>query len=154
MGTVEHDQPPGPITIRVLVRWGDCDPAGIVHFPNFFAWMDLSSHALAREMGIPREDMVAPRLLGFPLVSAQADFLAPARMDDTIEVRSWVRRVGRTSLGLRHELIRLPDGVLLARGRDDRVHVEQNSTGTLHPRELSPAMRAVLERHRDPAATD
>src|ERR671936_814061 len=114
------------LSVRLDVGWGDCDPAGIVFYPRFYAWMDLTSHVLVRALGIPREAMIAPnpRLVGFPVVGTQAEFLAPARMDDRIEVRTWVARVGRSSLSLRHEVVRLEtDGSAtpVARGREDRV---------------------------------
>jgi len=143
--------------VRVQVGWGDCDPAGIVFYPRFYAWMDMVSHVLAREMGIPREAMIPPgtQMLGFPVVGTQAQFLQPARMDDLLEVRTWVARVGRSSLSLRHEIVRLnPDGSedLVARGREDRVFIGRDRHGALKSRELTPPMRAALERFRDPQA--
>ena len=72
------------------IEWGDCDPAGIVFYPRFFAWMDLASHVLAREMGIPREAMLPPGGdCGFPIVGATAQFLSSAKMDDQLEVRTF-----------------------------------------------------------------
>src|SRR5919198_1991353 len=87
------------LSVRVQVGWGDCDPAGIVFYPRFYAWMDTVSHVLAREMGIARESMTPPGspLLGFPVVATQAQYLSPARMDDVLEVRTRVAHIGRTS---------------------------------------------------------
>jgi YbgC/YbaW family acyl-CoA thioester hydrolase len=137
------------------VAWGDCDPAGIVFYPRFYAWMDAISHVLAREMGIPRESMLPPAsdLLGFPVVGTQAQYLTPARMDDILEVRAWVSRVGRSSLSLRHEIVRIePEGseTPVARGREDRVFIVQGQDG-LKSRELTPPMREALARFADPA---
>src|SRR6476469_9355114 len=130
---------PGYIAVETYVRWGDCDPAGIAFYPRFFEWMDQAPHLLARAMGVARDDMLPPRLLGFPLVGARAEFLAPARLDDRLEVRAWVTAVGRTSLALRHEIVRLgAEEVLLARGREQRVHVSREDDGRLTPRELTP----------------
>jgi 4-hydroxybenzoyl-CoA thioesterase len=144
------------LSVRVQVGWGDCDPAGIVFYPRFYAWMDNVSHVLARAMGIPRESMIPPSsaMLGFPVVATQAEYLAPARMDDILDVRTWVVRVGRSSLSLRHEIVRLEaDGseTLLVRGREDRVFISQAIDG-LHARELTPPMRAALARFMDPPA--
>jgi 4-hydroxybenzoyl-CoA thioesterase len=144
------------LAVRVQVAWGDCDPAGIVFYPRFYAWMDSVSHVLAREMGIAREAMLPPRadLVGFPIVRAEAQFLAPARLDDTLEVRARVARIGRTSLGLRHEIVRIEaDGssTAVAYGQEERVFVGNTDQG-LQPRELSPAMRTVLARFSAGAA--
>jgi acyl-CoA thioesterase FadM len=113
--------------------------------------MDQMAHMLSREMGLTRSDMVGNEAHGFPLVSAQAEFLAPARLEDQIEVRVFVTRLGRSSLSLRHEIVRLgPEDVLLARASESRVHVRRTASGTMAPEELSPAMRAVLERYLEP----
>jgi 4-hydroxybenzoyl-CoA thioesterase len=141
------------LSVRVQVGWGDCDPAGIVFYPRFYAWMDNVSHVLAREMGIPRESMIPPGsdMLGFPVVGTQAQYLTPARMDDVLEVRTWVTRVGRSSLGLRHEIVRVESNggeTLLVRGHEDRVFVAHGSDG-LQPRELTPRMRQALARFAD-----
>jgi 4-hydroxybenzoyl-CoA thioesterase len=147
------------LIVRVQVGWGDCDPAGIVFYPRFHAWMDAATHRLARELGVGRDAMILPgqELLGFPAVTSQAEFVAPALMDDQLEVRAWVTRVGRTSLGLRYEIVRLepqPPGVetLIARGKEDRVFVAHDASG-LKARTLTPWMRQVLARFADPAAS-
>jgi 4-hydroxybenzoyl-CoA thioesterase len=142
------------LSVRVQVGWGDCDPAGIVFYPRFYAWMDTVSHVLAREMGIPRESMLPPGLdmLGLPVVGTQAQYVTPARMDDVLEVRAWVARVGRSSLSLRHEILRIePDGseTMVAHGREDRVFITQGADG-LRSRELTPPMREALARYQDP----
>ena len=142
------------LCLRVQVGWGDCDPAGIVFYPRFYAWMDNVSHVLAREMGIPRESMLPPgsELLGLPVVGTQAQYLTPARMDDVLEVRTWVTRVGRSSLSLRHEIVRIePDGAetAVANGIEDRVFITNGPTG-LQPRELTAQMREALARFADP----
>ena len=137
------------IAVRLTVQWGDCDPAGIVFYPRFFEWMDRVSHALERELGITRDEMLPPGTAGFPLLSAQAEFLAPALMDDVLEVRGRVTRIGHTSLALSHEIVRVSPGseTLLARGREDRVYVQRAPGGKLKPRPLSDEMRDVLGRY-------
>ncbi|HEY0583963.1 MAG TPA: thioesterase family protein [Chloroflexota bacterium] len=147
----------GYLSVRVQVGWGDCDPAGIVFYPRFYAWMDTVSHVLAREMGISREAMIPPGhdLVGFPVVGTQAQYVTPARMDDVLEVRTWVTRIGRSSLSLRHEIVRLepagsmPAETLVARGREDRVFIGHRPHG-LQSRELTPRMREALARFADP----
>jgi 4-hydroxybenzoyl-CoA thioesterase len=144
------------LSVRVQVGWGDCDPAGIVFYPRFYAWMDTGSHVLARQMGIAREAMLppGPDLLGFPVVGTQAEFLAPARMDDRIEVRTWVARVGRSSVSLRHEVWLLAEPQrLLVRGREDRVFVSIDVEGGMRSQQFTPEMRDTLARYADPLAS-
>jgi 4-hydroxybenzoyl-CoA thioesterase len=141
------------LSVRIQVSWGDCDPAGIVFYPRFYAWMDSISHVLAREMGISRDAMLPPRadLVGFPIVAASATFRAPARLDDLLEVRTQVCRIGRSSFSLSHRITRLEaDGgcTLVATGREDRVFIAHGPEG-MRSRELTPHMRKVLTRFYD-----
>lgn len=148
---------PPYFAVQTRVRWGECDPAGIAYYPRFFEWMDLALHALAREMGISVAATLPPLGLGFPLVNAEAEFIAPVRQDDVLEVRAWVTRVGQSSLALRHEIVRVADGALVARGRETRVHVSRAEDGSMRPRRLTEPMRAVLARYAqtpDRAAED
>jgi 4-hydroxybenzoyl-CoA thioesterase len=148
-----NDESPGYVAIQTKAQWGDCDPAGIAYFPNYFRWLDQLVHILAREMGVAREDVLPPTMLGFPMVSLQVEFLAPARLEDELEVRAWVTHVGKTSLGVRFEFVRLGEQeVVLARGSDRRVHVQRFAGGRVETRELTPRMREVLEQYRDPGS--
>jgi YbgC/YbaW family acyl-CoA thioester hydrolase len=152
---VSNSREPGFLAVRTQVRWGDCDPAGIAFFPRFFEWMDLASHALAQEMGITRQHTLGPASYGFPAVRADAEFLAPALLYDELEVRTTVRQVGRTSLHLKHEVVRIADGKLLARGTAVRVHIRRKGgrIGEMVPYPLTRAMRAVLARYAAPDQT-
>jgi acyl-CoA thioesterase FadM len=75
-------------------------------------------------------------------------------MDDLLEVRTWVSRVGRSSLSLRHEIVRVDEAgeELLVRGREDRVFIGRDDRGGLKARELTEPMRAALARYSDPEA--
>lgn len=135
--------------VRFRLRWTDCDPAGIAYYPRFFEMMEAASQALAHEAGISREDMLAPSLLGLTSVESGASFLSPAEFEDELEVRTSVTRLGRSSLGLRHEIWRVAPGApkLLVQAQETRVHVQRDADRRLQPRPLTESMRAVLERY-------
>lgn len=58
------------IVYEVDVMFGDCDPAGIVFFPNFLKWMDASSHNFFVKCGLPpfRELEKTRGIIGHPLL--------------------------------------------------------------------------------------
>ncbi len=79
------------------VSFGDCDPAGIVFYPNFFRWIDRCFHALMRQKlgghaGLCR-DLGAQ---GIGLMDAAMHFRAPAREGDLLHLEitaiTWARR--------------------------------------------------------------
>jgi len=73
---------------QFTVEWGDCDPAQIVFYPNFFRWMDAASLRFFRAAGVPpwRELEAQSGIIGTPLVDASARFLRPATYGDVIDI--------------------------------------------------------------------
>ena len=81
------------VIYTVRVEFGDCDPAGIVWFPNFFRWIDAASRHFFAECGVPRWEETAQTLgvIGTPLVDTQAKFVATASYGDTLQIHTRVR---------------------------------------------------------------
>jgi len=103
----------------VLVGFGDCDPAGIVFYPNFFRWFDASTHALLLAGGQSHDGM--QREHGWilaPLIDAGATFRAPARYDERIEIHSAIERWSAKTFRIAHRALR--GDTLLAEGWEVR----------------------------------
>jgi 4-hydroxybenzoyl-CoA thioesterase len=79
---------PRQVTYQVKVEFGDCDPAGIVWFPNFFRWIDAASRHFFTECGVPRWEETERSLgiIGTPLVDTQARFVATASYGDRLKI--------------------------------------------------------------------
>ena len=106
---------------RVKVEFGDCDPAGIVFFPNYFRWSDAAARAYMVACGLPawRDLEKTTGIIGTPLVSTSADFKAPASYGDEIDVHTSIEQWKRSSFEMRHVLRR--DDVILCELREIRV---------------------------------
>jgi 4-hydroxybenzoyl-CoA thioesterase len=103
------------------VEFGDCDPAKIVFYPNFFRWMDSAARHFFAAVGVTRWHEIedAPGLVGVPLVDAGAKFLRPATYGDVIEVETSVAEWRERSFSMSH-VIRC-GGHTLVEGREVRV---------------------------------
>ncbi|MEZ5824805.1 MAG: hypothetical protein R3C97_08725 [Geminicoccaceae bacterium] len=70
---------------EVLIEWGDCDPAGIVFYPRYFAMFNQSTSLLFEAAtGLTAfEIMEKYRSIGWPMVDTRALFhpLALRRTD-------------------------------------------------------------------------
>ena len=87
---------------NVEVRFGDCDPAGIVYYPVLYHYCHIAfEEAWRGALGIPYPELVTHRRIGFPTVHVATDFVAPARYGDTIEMEVAVPRIGDTSVDFR-----------------------------------------------------
>lgn len=89
--------------------------AGIVHFANFYRYMEEAEHAFFRSVGRSiSERQPDGTIIGWPRVSAACSFKSPAFYEDLIEIRVIVERVGVKSLSMRYEFFR--DETPLAKG--------------------------------------
>jgi acyl-CoA thioester hydrolase len=79
------------------VEFSDTDMAGIMHYSNFFRFMESAEHAFFRSLGLSIHT-VNPEPLGWPRVHADCDFRFPLRFEDSVEVRLLVREKREKSL--------------------------------------------------------
>ena len=95
-------------TLSVTVEFGDCDPAQIVYYPNFFRWMDASSRHYFAAAGVRlwHELERATGILGTPIVHTQTSFVRPASYGDRIEIDSEVVEWRSKSFLMRHRIRR------------------------------------------------
>ncbi|MFM2053375.1 MAG: hypothetical protein RL456_1412 [Pseudomonadota bacterium] len=95
-------------TYTLRVEFGDCDPAQIVWFPNFFRWADAASRHFFVRCGLPswKETERERGILGTPLVDTQARFLRPASYGDELTIDSTVTEWRRKSFVMTHRIRR------------------------------------------------
>ena len=100
---------------RMTVEWGDCDPAGIVYFPNFFRYFDNATTWLFTEaLGLKKAEWMALYgAAGLPMADIQASFRAPAAFGDEVTVETRITRIGGSSVSLEHRVF-----------QGERLHVE------------------------------
>ena len=78
---------------RRIVEFSDTDAAGIMHFANFFRYMEQAEHAFLRSLGLSVHTPTPQGTIGFPRVSTHCDYVHPLRFEDEIEVHLRVREV-------------------------------------------------------------
>src|SRR5690348_16019163 len=73
------------------VEFSETDMAGIVHFSNFFRYMETAEHAFYRALGYSVILKDFDPELGFPRVHAECDYKLPLRFEDFVEIHLLVR---------------------------------------------------------------
>jgi 4-hydroxybenzoyl-CoA thioesterase len=107
-------------TRDIQVEWGDCDPAGIVFYPRYFAWFDACTAGLFAAAGLPKPLLLGKYgIAGIPMVDTGATFRLPARFGETFRVETSAVAFRRSSFDIRHRILK--DGALAAEGRETRV---------------------------------
>ncbi len=97
------------------VLFYETDTACIVHFSNYFRYLEEAEHAFFRSLNLPiiwqRED---GGFLGWPRIDAHLEFQAAAKFGDQLEIRLWVNRVRASVLEMKMEIWR--DTTRVAKG--------------------------------------
>ena len=92
----------------VEIEWGDCDAAGIVFYPRYFAMFDASTaYLFEKATGMKK---IAWRekfgVVGFPMVDTSARFLVPSKYGDVIEIETRVVAARRSSFDVEHRVLK------------------------------------------------
>jgi len=95
------------IEFPLTVAFGDCDPQGIVNYPNYFQWFDRNNERLFRAAGLEFAAMFDEYGIdGIPLVDVSSRFLAPARLGEAIVVESEMEGWRGKTFSVRHRVTR------------------------------------------------
>lgn len=92
----------------VRVEFGDCDPAGIVWFPNFFRWIDAASRNFFTVCGVPPWSQLeaATGVLGTPVVDIRSRFVNSASYGDVLDLHVDVPEWRGKSFVMRYRVLR------------------------------------------------
>ena len=84
-----------------MIRFSDCDPAGIVFYPQYFVMLNgLVEDWVSEGLGIDYHAFISERRIGLPTVRLEADFRAVSRMGDRVVLGLAVERLGSRSMTL------------------------------------------------------
>ena len=108
-------------THRLRVRYGECDPQGVVFNAHYFAYFDIALTELWREAAGGYAGMMEDGL-DLQVVEATARYKAPARFDDELDIEIEVTHLGTTSMVTSLAIRR--DGALLVEGELAHVFVD------------------------------
>ena len=131
---------------EIIIEWGDCDPAGIVFFPRYFAIFDSSTWALfTAALGMKKAALLAHyRTVGCPMVAVRARFLIPCTFGDEVVVESQLAELRRSSFDVQHRLIKA--GALAVECLETRVWsaADPDQPGRIKSQPIPPKVRARL----------
>ena len=106
---------PHEFSITHRVQFFETDMAGVVHFANYFRWMEIVEHAFFRSLGLSVMMTHEAAEIGWPRVATSCEYFGPARFEDEITLKLLVTKVGGKSLT--YEVDFLKGDMLLAKGK-------------------------------------
>ena len=106
---------PHEFSLTHRVQFSETDMAGVVHFANYFRWMEIVEHAFFRSLGLSVMMTHEAVEIGWPRVACSCEYHGPARFEDEITLTLRVVKVGGKSLS--YEVDFLKGETLLAKGK-------------------------------------
>lgn len=126
---------------QVRVRYAETDQMGIVYYANYYVWFEIGRTDFCRQMGFAYRDMEEQDGLLIMVAESRCRYKAPARYDDGIQVRTWLRDCRKRVLTFGYEIYRESSDEILAEG--ETVHVITDRNG--RPRALPDKYRKLFE---------
>lgn len=139
------DRPTFTLTRRV--EFHETDAAGLMHFSNFYRWMEVCEHEWFRTLGLEIMSTGADGFLrGWPRRDSRCVHLRPLRCGDVIRIRATLAEVGDNSLGYRFvfEKDRAGRWTEVATGEMTTTHVRKDATGRMESEPVPAAVRAAF----------
>jgi 4-hydroxybenzoyl-CoA thioesterase len=108
-------------TMKVEIRFGDCDPAGIVFFPRYHRWMDAASLHFFMSCGVqPWHVLEATTgIIGTPLLEHHARFVKSATYGERLKISTCIEEWRHKAFIQKHTVTR--DDELICESVETRV---------------------------------
>ena len=126
------------------VRFGECDPAGVVYYPVFFNWFhELMETWFECGLDISYADCIKD--VGFPAKSTQADFFRPCAMGERLKIELYLSRLSNRSMTIEVDIWGA-DNKQKAHGQVICVCIGVSSEGfRFKPQEIPISLRQKME---------
>lgn len=126
----------------VQVRFCETDALGHVNNVSYFIYTETARVGLIKSLGF----MDPARRWSFVVVSSACEFKAQAFFDDELKIYTEVTRIGTSSVDLKHEIVKVKTGQLIAVGRDTVVYFD---VGEQRSKPLTEEMKAKLRHYME-----
>jgi acyl-CoA thioester hydrolase len=129
------------------VEFSDTDMAGIMHYANFFRFMETAEHGFYRSLGFSVTMPETHPRLGWPRVHAECDYRKPLRFEDLVEIQLLVKEKRTKSMSYQFRFRNLNEdpAVEVARGLLTIVCVAHYPDGTMKSVPIPPEIGNRIE---------
>ncbi|MFQ5500982.1 MAG: acyl-CoA thioesterase [Phycisphaerae bacterium] len=106
---------PREYTTTRRVQFAETDMAGVMHFANYFRWMEEIEHEFFRSLGTSIMSTHEDKPIGWPRVRASCEYFGPVRFEDVVDVQMTITDL--TEKSMTYEALFSCNGKRTARGR-------------------------------------
>jgi acyl-CoA thioester hydrolase len=132
----------GVTEIELRVRYAETDQMGVVYHANYFVWCEMARTELIRRRFLPYSEL-EKRGVVLAVAEASMRYLAPARYEDDVRVRTWISEVRSRTVTFDYEIERVGGSdppIRLATATTRLIGLGVDSRPRTLPRELLDAL--------------
>lgn len=130
---------------EIRVRYAETDQMGVAHHANYLVWFEIGRTHHMRQLGVSYRALEEGGVR-LPVVEAVLRYRAPARYDDLLRIRCWVRHSGSRLVEFGNAIDLADEGRLLATGTIKLAAIDADDRATTIPS----AVREALVTTPDP----
>ena len=130
------------------VEFAESDMAGIMHFSNFYRWMETVEHEFFRSLGLSIHMQVNGQSIGWPRLEASCKFKSPLKFEETATIHLEIEEITDKTVTYRFDVEKEGDeGIIrIAKGRMTTVCATlEPETGKLSAIPIPRAIREKLD---------
>ena len=134
------------VETTLRVRYAETDAMGIVYHTNYIVWFEVGRGEYMRQRGGTYRGCEDQGVY-LPVIEVDARFIAPARYDDEVVVRTSVEEVRSRSVTLYYEVLMKDTGQLLVTGHTKHLCMGREGRVRRLPQELIDAFSTGGEKN-------
>jgi acyl-CoA thioester hydrolase len=127
-----------PNETRFRVRYAETDQMGVVYYSNYFVWMEIGRVEWCKQQGCSYREMEGEDGILLAVAECQCRYLAPARFDDEILVKTWVEQANTRLITFAYDLQLAAAGRKLASGFTRHLILDRQFRRTRLPKKYFP----------------
>jgi acyl-CoA thioester hydrolase len=108
----------------LVVRYAETDAMGIVHHSIYAIWFEVGRTEMIKKMGMSYSEIERQGLM-LPLIHLQCHFKAPAKYEDELLVKTFVKESTHTKILFGYQVIKKLDEKLLCEGETTHVWTDK-----------------------------
>ncbi len=126
----------------VRVNYSETDQMGVVYHARYLVWLDIARTEHLRQSGMSYRELEEAGLR-LAVSEVAIRYRRPARYDDPIRIRCWVRAVASRKVDFGYAVEHAKEGQLLATASTSLLALDSNMTLTQLPAQVRQALRII-----------
>jgi acyl-CoA thioester hydrolase len=133
---------PAVSEIRVRVNYSETDQMGVVYHARYLVWLDIARTEHLRQSGMSYRELEAAGLR-LAVGEVAVRYRRPARYDDEVKVRCWVRSLASRRIDFGYAVEHVGDGRLFATAFTSLMVLDRDMSPTRLPDQVRSLLTPV-----------